>query len=91
MSILYLECTMGAAGDMIMGALLELCPNPDEFINKMNNLGLPGVKISCVEGNSNGLRGTRAVVSIYGKEECAFQPNSNNHCEIGRASCRERV
>ncbi|HHT17566.1 MAG TPA: LarC family nickel insertion protein, partial [Papillibacter sp.] len=25
---LYLECAMGAAGDMLMGALLELLPDP---------------------------------------------------------------
>lgn len=32
MKTLYLECHMGAAGDMLMGALLELLPDPDAFL-----------------------------------------------------------
>ena len=28
MKTLYLECQMGAAGDMLMAALLELLPDP---------------------------------------------------------------
>ena len=36
MRTLYLECHMGAAGDMLMGALLELLPDPEKFIEKIN-------------------------------------------------------
>ena len=36
MKTLYLECAMGAAGDMLSAALLELLPDPDAFIEKMN-------------------------------------------------------
>lgn len=45
MKILYLDCAMGAAGDMLSAALLELLPNPDAFIEQMNALKLPGVHI----------------------------------------------
>ena len=35
MNILYLECAMGAAGDMLMGALYELYPEKEKFLEKM--------------------------------------------------------
>ena len=44
MNILYLECAMGAAGDMLMGALYELYPEKEKFLEKMNSL-LPGVAV----------------------------------------------
>ena len=39
MKTLYLECGMGAAGDMLMAALSELV-DTDAFLKKMNGLGL---------------------------------------------------
>ena len=36
MKTLYLECNMGAAGDMLMGALLELIPDRESFLEKLN-------------------------------------------------------
>ena len=41
MKTLYIECNMGAAGDMLMSALLELHPNAEEFLNRLNKLGIP--------------------------------------------------
>ena len=46
MKILYIDCGMGAAGDMLTAALLELLPDPDQFVRKLNALGLPGVAAS---------------------------------------------
>lgn len=43
MKTLYIECNMGAAGDMLMSALLELHPNAEEFLNRLNKLGIPNV------------------------------------------------
>ena len=45
MRTLYLECNMGAAGDMLAAALLELLPDPASVMEKLNSLGLPGVEI----------------------------------------------
>ena len=46
MKTLYIECSMGAAGDMLMAALLELVPDRQAFFDKMNALGLPGVQVT---------------------------------------------
>ena len=37
---------MGAAGDMLSAALLELIPDQDRFIEDVNKIGIPGV---CIE------------------------------------------
>ena len=45
MRTIYLDCGMGAAGDMLTAALLELYPDREGFLKKMNSLGLPGVRV----------------------------------------------
>ena len=47
MKTLYFECGMGAAGDMLTAALLELLPEEQKqaFLSKMNAL-IPGVCVS---------------------------------------------
>ena len=60
MRTLYLQCEMGAAGDMLMAALLELCPDRQGFLDKINALGIPGVTVSAAPsvkcGIMNGLQ-----------------------------------
>ena len=50
MKTLYIECAMGAAGDMLAAALLELLPDRAAFLEKMNGLGIPGVTVSTAWG-----------------------------------------
>ena len=38
--ILYLECKTGAAGDMLMASLYEICPDKEKFLKSMNEMGL---------------------------------------------------
>ena len=44
MKTLYLDCGMGAAGDMLSAALLELHPEPEQFVKRLNRLGIPKVE-----------------------------------------------
>ena len=69
MKTLYIECNMGVAGDMLMGALLELAKDKEGFIDKMNHLGIPRVKICSSESIKCGICGTHISVKIDGQEE----------------------
>lgn len=72
MKTLYLECKMGCAGDMLMGALSELV-DQEAFIHKMNSLGLEGIQFSAVQSNKCGILGTHMQVLINGQEEKLFE------------------
>jgi uncharacterized protein (TIGR00299 family) protein len=69
MKTLYLECAMGAAGDMLMGALLELHPDPAGFLQRLNALGIPGVTVSAQRKETQGILGTHMEVLVHGQEE----------------------
>ncbi len=69
MKTLYLECKMGAAGDMLTAALLELLPDKQVFIDKMNSLDIPGVEVSSTEMTKCGINGTHMIVKVNGMEE----------------------
>lgn len=69
MRTLYIDCSMGAAGDMLMAALFELLPEKEAFLHKMNSLGLPGVKLAAEKKSSCGITGTHMRVTVYGEEE----------------------
>ncbi|MBQ6264076.1 MAG: nickel pincer cofactor biosynthesis protein LarC [Clostridia bacterium] len=66
---IYLDCSMGAAGDMLTAALLELTPDPDGYINRLNALGIPGVRYEREKSEKCGILGTHISVKIHGSEE----------------------
>jgi len=72
MKTLYLECNMGAAGDMLMAALLELSENKQGFLDKMNHLGLPGMSLQASPSVKCGIQGTHVSVKINGSEEASI-------------------
>ena len=69
MKTLYLDLSMGAAGDMLAAALLELTAEPDAFIREMNGFGLPGVTIGRERSFKCGIGGTHFSVQVGGAEE----------------------
>lgn len=69
MKTLYLDCSMGASGDMLTGALLELLPDPDGFVRTLNALDLPGVEYVREPSTKCGITGTHVSVRVHGQEE----------------------
>ncbi len=69
MRTLYFDCGMGAAGDMLTAALLELHPEPEKFVERLNSLGLPGVTYRAESAVKCGVAGTHMQVLVHGAEE----------------------
>lgn len=69
MRTLYIECKMGAAGDMLMASLYELLEDKQGFLDTMNGLGLPGVRLEAQKSSSCGIAGTHMKVTVHGEEE----------------------
>ena len=69
MKILYLQCNMGAAGDMLTASLASLLPDPNVYLDTINGTGLDGVKTTLVRSASKGMAGLHAHVVINGVEE----------------------
>ena len=79
MNTLYLECRMGAAGDMLMAALLELIPDRDAFLERMNTLGLPGVRVTAEPSVKCGITGTHVRVTVNGEDEITEDVPGQDH------------
>ena len=82
MRLLYIDCGMGAAGDMLTAALLELMPNADEFIEELNSIGIPKVKYVKESSVKCGICGTHIRVFVDGIEEGQHHhghDHSHNH------------
>lgn len=79
MKTLYLECNMGAAGDMLMAALTELMPDKDAFVKELNDLRIPQVNIERTTIAKCGIMGTHMVVTVNGEEEKSIDVPMHAH------------
>lgn len=71
MRLLYFDCQMGAAGDMLTAALYELLDEEGRkiFLDRMDAAGIPGVKITAEPAVKCGITGTHMKVTVDGIEE----------------------
>ena len=81
MRILYLDCGMGAAGDMLAGALVSLLSKEEQesFIKMINNIGVDGVKVSLSDDAKCGIVGKHFKVEIDGVEEHSHDVHEHEH------------
>ena len=82
MKVLYLDCGMGAAGDMLSAALLELLPKEEQesFVEELNGLGIPNVSFRADPAVRCGICGTHMTVLVNGVQEGAHDhEHSHDH------------
>ena len=79
MKTLYFELNMGAAGDMLSAALLELVPDPDRFVGRLNAVGIPGVEYVREKSVKCGVTGTHLTVTVHGEEEGEEHHHHHDH------------
>ena len=79
MRILYFDCGMGAAGDMLTAALLELLPDPAAFVKQLNGLGIPGVRFLAEPAVKCGITGSHMTVTVDGEEEDSAHAHTHAH------------
>ncbi|MBQ5968638.1 MAG: nickel pincer cofactor biosynthesis protein LarC [Clostridia bacterium] len=79
MKTLYLDLGMGAAGDMLTAALLELTDDPEATVQAFNGVGIPGVRYSVRPAQKCGVTGTQMIVTVNGAQEGEAQPAAHSH------------
>lgn len=89
MSILYLDCGMGAAGDMLTAALLELFPHPEKMVEALNALGVPGVQYQRELTQKCGITGTHMHVYVGDTEEGEHSHAHHEHHDHPHSSMEQ--
>ena len=79
MKTLYFDCGMGAAGDMLSAALLELFDDKQAVLDELNALGIPGVEFKAEVSTKCGINGTHLSVTVNGEEEESVDVHDHEH------------
>lgn len=79
MKTLYLDCSMGAAGDMLSASLFELLDDRDKFLESINKIGIPNVNVKAEPMSKCGILGTHMSVSVNGEEEMSHDVHAHAH------------
>lgn len=82
MRTLYIDCAMGCAGDMLTAALMELHPDRDGFLARINTALAGYAELSAAADSKCGIRGTHVTVSINGDEEGETERHHHGHTGI---------
>ena len=79
MKTLYIDCSMGAAGDMLTAALLDLNPLKAAYVSRLNALKIPGITYTLEKSEKCGITGSHMSVSIHGVEEDEHMHDHHHH------------
>ncbi|MBQ9661939.1 MAG: nickel pincer cofactor biosynthesis protein LarC [Oscillospiraceae bacterium] len=78
MRTLYLDCGMGAAGDMLTAALLELHDDPDAVLETLNRAFAGKAVLSLRKDEKCGISGSHLTVTVDGEVE-GEDPGDHGH------------
>lgn len=79
MKILYLDCSMGAAGDMLTAALVHAMGDTDNLLKELNAIGIPGVEYTAEQSVRCSVSGIHMKVTVNGAEEGDEHDHSHEH------------
>ena len=79
MRTLYFDCAMGAAGDMLTAALLELVEDREAALKRINAALGGRARVSCAADKKCGIRGTHVTVTVAGREEDEHMHEGHAH------------
>ena len=81
MKTIYLDLGMGAAGDMLTAALLELLEEKEQeaFLKEIAEIGIPETRISRERVSKSGIGGSLMHVEVLGQEEGDLDHSHAHH------------
>ena len=81
MKTLYLDCGMGAAGDMLTAALAGLTDEPESVLEELNRAFAGRAVLSLSRDRKGGLEGLHCTVSIDGDTE-GQEEHAHHHASL---------
>ena len=81
MRTLYLECSTGVSGDMLLGALADLLDDPYELEEIIASAGIPGVTAKVDIDEKSAVTGIRVHIAVDGREEGTEHSHDDQHHE----------
>ncbi len=81
MKTIYIDASMGAAGDMLTAALLDTMDEKsrEAFVSRLNSIGLPGIVYKLVKSEKCGITGSHMEVTFNGEEEGEHHHHEHEH------------